>query len=249
MTTEETPTAGHNNPPEETLEETLARESEELRARHEALMAAISGLPDKVEETTRTLEDGTVETRTADQVAEALVLFTQQIKANAKGMEDMRTAKKKPYDALGKQVQAYFVPFGEQSKKAIGSVQGLLGVYATEKAAIERAKAAAARAEAEAAIKAAEEAADKEALKAAQKEVKKAIKAETSPTAGKTRSAAGGQTVSTTRIVFEIVDVNEIPRAYLQPDMAMIGEAIKATGLDTRIAGIIVREEVSTNVR
>lgn len=246
---------GHNLPP---LDELLPEETTELVARRDELLGSFARMP-------LTVDSDEVNGKAADLV--------RMMNSCIKSVEAARVARKEPYLAGGRQIDAHFALIKDPITKAAKAVEMRMTVYQREKAAAERAaREAEARrqaAEAEAARKAAEEAelvaesdeqlavaiAAEEAAAQAAADAETARRAAEASAADLSRSRGELGAVSSLRTFFDFKDLDkerldlETLRAFIPMDALekAVRAFVRSGGRELR--GVTIFRNTSTVVR
>lgn len=131
---------GHNRAPAtkpDALEADLGDYYADLTARVAALAGSAMRLPEVLDQHT----------------AIAATDFAAQLRVLSRDLEKARKAEKGTYDALGKVVQKFFKPLGDEVAQALGKTQGLLTAHLTRENERSMGEARARRAELETALR------------------------------------------------------------------------------------------------
>lgn len=236
---------GHNRPPTdaELLAITLEEAAADLFARADALKQAADD-PDRMTDITTPEQE------------QATITFQKQVMECRKQIEGARKEQKAPFDARGKQVQAYFTPVLGMLDAIKTKSQDKLNVWLKAKAAKERAAAEVERKKAEEerqkAIKAEEDAktaADAARAHEAQEAAQEAIKAADAKTAdaGVTRTDYGQTASLRTVRKYEITEPVKVPFEYWMIDEKKLAADVR--GGKTEIPGVRVWTEETAVVR
>lgn len=249
-------TIGHNNPPsdQEIVRESLETRTEDLRARHDELLAAVDRMPSSCDDD-----------ETAGKFGDMIKLIT----ACAKSLEAKRVDEKEPYLTLSRVVDGFFKRYTDNLASAKIKVSRPLEVFlkrkederrraAAEEAARQRAEAE--RVAAEAAALAAAKMNDlanqtmNEAIRIDEQAIKSEKLAEAKPSElARTRGDYGSLATLRTVWVGEIIDRDSLDRDSLWPYIPAealqkaVNAFVRAGGRELRGAKIF--EQSSAQVR
>ena len=216
------PDSHHNVPPDDAtiLRERLERETSVIDARIGELVEAAGRVPD--------ITDADIATKVAT--------LAGQVNTCLKDIEKARKDAKSPFDAQGKVVQAFYLKRNDRLAKA--------KTYITPKqTAWEQSLAAARRKELEEAQKKAAEAETPEEAAEAIEQVREVKHS------AKTRDDYGQTTSLRTHWKHEIVDLAQVPRAYLMLDTSAVTKAVRAGVRDIKGIRIFSEQQAVTRTQ